>query len=122
MSYIGYLLSFMTLVPPLASLASARPAFLIVMAGLLLLSIWRLAKISDGWAPRLLMAGAVILALGYGLLLPFYEAGLVERYSPARLHDPGSAAAFGWHVIKMATMNLGWLVMGLGLVMHARTS
>ena len=105
----------------LGSIEAARPVFMIVMGVFLLLFAWRLAKVSDAWASRLLMAGAIMLALGYGLLLPLYEAGVLERYSPARLHYQGTAAtALGWHVTKMVVMNLGWLALGLGFAMHAK--
>lgn len=105
----------------LGSIEAACPVFLIVMGVSMLLFTWRLAKVSDAWSSRLLMAGAVMLALGYGLLLPLYEAGVVEYYHPARIHYHGSAAtALGWHVTKMVVMNLGWLVLGLGFAMHAK--
>ena len=103
------------------SIEAARPVFLIVMAVFLLLFAWRLAKISDAWTSRLLMAGALMLALGYGVLLPLYEANILERYSPARLHYHGHAATvLGWHVIKVVVMNFGWLVLGIGFAMHAK--
>jgi len=105
----------------LGSIEAARPVFMIVMGLFMLLFAWRLAKVSDVWTSRLLMAGALMLAFGYGLLLPLYEAGVLERYSPARLHYHGNAAtALGWHVTKMVVMNLGWLVLGLGFAMHAK--
>jgi hypothetical protein len=105
----------------LGSIEAARPVFMIVMGVFMLLFAWRLAKVSDAWTSRLLMAGALMLAFGYSLLLPLYEAGVLERYSPARLRYQGSAAtALSWHVTKMVVMNLGWLVLGLGLAMHAK--
>lgn len=105
----------------LGSIEAARPVFMIVMSVFMLLFAWRLAKVSTAWTSRLLMAGALMLAFGYGLLLPLYEAGLVERYAPARQHyQDGAATALGWHVTKMVVMNLGWLVLGLGLAMHAK--
>jgi hypothetical protein len=82
---------------------------------------WRLAKVSDVWTSRLLMAGALLLAFGYCFMLPLYEAGVLEHYSPNRVHYHGNpATALGWHVIKMVVMNLGWLVLGLGFAMHAK--
>ena len=66
------------------------------------------------------MSGALLLAFGYAFLMPLYEAGVLERYAPSRLHDHGSAAsALAWHVVKLVTMNVGWLIFGIGLAMHA---
>lgn len=105
----------------LGSIEAVRPVFLIVMGLFLLLFAWRLAKVSDAWTSRLLMAGALMLAFGYCLMLPLYEAGVLEKYSPAKLHYHGSEAnALGWHVTKLTIMNLGWLVLGLGFAMHAK--
>jgi len=105
----------------LGSIEAARPVFMIVMGVFMLLFAWRLAKVSDAWTSRLLIAGALMLAFGYCFMVPLYEAGILEPYSPARLHYHGSpATALGWHVTKLVVMNLGWLVMGLGFAMHAK--
>lgn len=104
----------------LGSIEAVRPVFMIVMGSFLLILGWRLAKGSSGWTARILMTGALMLGFGYGLLLPLYEAGLIERYVPNRTHYHGSAAdAIGWHAVKLMVMNLGWLVFGAGLAMHA---
>lgn len=93
---------------------------MIVMGSFLLILGWRLAKGSGAWTSRVLMSGVLLLGFGYGLLLPLYEAGLIERYAPNRIHYQGSAAdAIGWHAVKLVVMNLGWLVFGTGLAMHA---
>ena len=76
----------------LGSIEAARPVFMIVMGVFMLMFAWRLAKVSDAWTARLLMAGALMLAFGYTLLLPLYDAGVLERYSPARQRYHGSAA------------------------------
>lgn len=105
----------------LGSIEAMRPVFLIVMGVFMLIFAWRLAKNSETWTSRLMMAGALLLAFGYVLMLPLYEAGVLERYSPNRLTYEGSAAtAMGWHAIKLVVMNVGWLVFGLGLAMHAK--
>jgi hypothetical protein len=105
----------------LGSIAAARPVFMIVMGIFMLLFAWRLAKTSNAWTSRILVAGALLLAFGYTLMLPLYEAGVLEAYSPLRHRYHGSAAtALGWHVTKMVVMNTGWLVFGLGLAMHAK--
>jgi len=105
----------------LGSIEAMRPVFMIVMGIFLLLFAWRLAKTSDAWTARILMAGALMLASGYTLVLPLYEAGLLERYHPLRMRYDGSAStALGWHVTKLVLMNFGWLVFGIGLAMHAK--
>ncbi len=105
----------------LGSIEAMRPVFLIVMGVFMLIFAWRLAKNSDTWTSRLMMAGALLLAFGYALMLPLYEAGVLERYAPNRLRYEGSSAtAMGWHAIKLVVMNAGWLVFGIGLAMHAK--
>ncbi len=90
---------------------------MIVMGVFLMIVTWRLAKDAEGWAPRLMVAGALMLGLGYSLLMPLYEAGKIERYHPAAaLQDP--AIALACHAVKLVVMNTGWLVFGLGLSMH----
>lgn len=104
----------------LGSIAAVRPVFLIVMGVFLTLIAWRLAKTSGVWTARLLVAGALLLGFGYGVVMPLLEAGVIERYSP-RGHYHGSAAtAVAWHVVRMVVMNTGWLLFGLGLAMHAK--
>ena len=105
---------------PLGSIESIRPVFWVVMGVFLLLYAWRLAQHSTPWTARLLVGGALLLAAGYSLVLPMYEAGLLERYSAARHHYHGSAElALAWHVVKLVVMNLGWLIFGTGLALHA---
>lgn len=105
----------------LGSIEAVRPVFLIVMGLFMLLFAWRLAKVSDVWTSRLMMAGALLLAFGYCLMLPLYEAGVLEHYSSSKVHYHGNpATALGWHVTKLVVMNLGWLVLGLGFAMHAK--
>ena len=105
----------------LGSIEAVRPVFMIVMGIFLMLFAWRLAKTSDQWTARILMAGALLLACGYSLVLPLYEARMIESYHPMRSHYHGSAAtALGWHVTKLVVMNFGWLVFGTGLAMHAK--
>lgn len=103
------------------SIEAMRPVFLIVMGVFMLVFAWRLARNSESWTSRLIMAGAVLLAFGYALMLPLYEAGVLERYTPGRIQYEGSAAvAMGWHATKLVVMNAGWLVFGIGLAMHAK--
>lgn len=103
----------------LGSIEAARPVFLIVMGVFLSVVAWRLAGTSGKWTARMLMAGALMLGFGYAVMMPLYEAGVIERFSPGG-HQHGSAAtALGWHVVKLVVMNLGWLFFGIGVALHA---
>lgn len=105
---------------PLASIEAVRPVFLIIMGLFLMVIAWRLSKVSTGWAARMIVGGALLLGFGYAIVLPLYEAGLIERYAPGRTHYHGSAAtALAWQVVKLVTMNCGWLFFGLGVALHA---
>ena len=52
-------------------------------------------------------------------MLPLYDAGLIERYSPRPLPWQ-RATALAWHAVKLVVMNCGWLLFGLGLALHAQ--
>jgi hypothetical protein len=105
---------------PLASIEAVRPVFMIVMGIFLMVIAWRFAKDTSGWTPRLLVAGALLLGFGYTLVMPLYEAGLIERYSASGRYQGNGASAVGWHVVKLMMMNIGWLLFGVGMAMHAQ--
>ena len=109
------------MIPPvlvLASIGAVRPVFLIVMGICLMIFIWRLASGATDWAARLMVAGSLLLGFGYSVMLPLYEAGIIEPLtSRILLENPSTALA--WHAVKLAVMNGGWLVLGTGLAMHA---
>lgn len=112
----------MTLPPdvlPLASISAMRPVFLIIMGVFLLLTAWRITRGTTGWAPRLLMLGALMLATGYSLILPLYNAGILIPISATGVVNGDAATAVAWEIIKLVTMNGGWLIFGLGLAIHA---
>lgn len=105
-------------IPSLASIDAARPVFMIVMGVFLMIFAWRMAKETQGWAGRLMVGGAFLLCFGYAILVPLYEARIIEKYHPAaRMDDPASALA--WHAVKLVVMNAGWLVFSLGLGLHS---
>ncbi len=103
----------------LGSIEAVRPVFLIVMGVFLTLIAWRLAKTSEGWTARLLISGAFLLGFGYVVLMPLYETGYIERLSAKGHYHGDPAAALAWHVVKLVTMNLGWLFFGIGIALHA---
>jgi len=102
----------------LASIDAARPVFLIVMGISLVIFVLRLAGTAREWSTRLMITGSLMLGFGYAVVLPAYEAGLIESiHSP---HTTNLDAALAWHTVRMVLMNSGWLVFGIGLAMHAR--
>lgn len=105
----------------LASIDAMRPVFLIVMGLALLIVAWRLTHHTSGWSSRILMSGALLLALGYSVTLPLYEAQVVLPIDLLRFYPNADAGiAMGWHLVKLFSMNGGWLLFGLGLAIHAR--
>ena len=104
---------------PLASISAMRPVFMIVMGAFLLLTTWRMTRGTRGWAPRVLMAGALLLAFGYSVVMPLYQAGVLIPLSQIGVTSADAASAVGWHVVKTISMNVGWLTFGLGLALHA---
>jgi hypothetical protein len=105
---------------PVGSIEAIRPVFMIVMGVFLMIIAWRLCKLSEGWTARLMVAGSLLLGVGYALIIPLYEAGIITRYSASGGHLGSGAAALAWRVVTLAVMNGGWLLFGLGLAMHAR--
>jgi hypothetical protein len=102
----------------LASIESIRPVFLIVMGVSLLMLAWRLSKDASRWSGRFIFSGAILLAIGYSFVMPLYEAGKIERITSDHVHGD-MATAMAWHVVKLVSMNTGWLLFGLGLSLHA---
>ncbi len=106
---------------PLGSIEAVRPVFLIIMGLFLMVIAWRLSKISTSWAARMIVAGALLLGFGYAVVMPLYEAGIIERYAPDRTRYHGTAAtALAWQAVKLISMNCGWLLFGLGVALHAK--
>jgi len=106
-------------VPLLASTEAFRPVFMIVMGAFLLLTAWRMTRGTRGWAPHTLMAGAVLLTLGYSVVMPLYQAGVLIPLSMVGIVPVDPDHALAWHVVKVVSMNGGWLLLGLGLALHA---
>ena len=111
----------MPFVPPafLAPVDAMRPVFLILMGASLLLIAWRLSRRHSGWGPRLMMGGALMLAIGYSVVLLLYTAQAIVPLSHLQYYpDADPAAALGWHMLKVGAMNGGWLFFGLGLALY----
>lgn len=106
-------------IPVLASVDAFRPVFMIVMGAFLLLTAWRMTRGTTGWAPRTLLGGAFLLALGYSVVMPLYQAGVLVPLSMVGVTPVDPDTALAWHVVKVVSMNGGWLLLGLGLALHA---
>lgn len=107
-----------TPLPMIASIDAARPVFLIVMGLALVIFTWRLAAGARDWPARLMVAGSLMLAFGYAVVLPAYAGGLIIPIDSPDAANSNSA--LGWHLVKLVTMNLGWLVFGTGIALHAK--
>lgn len=105
---------------PLASIEAVRPVFMIVMGLFLMVIAWRLSKNTGTWTSRMIIAGALLLGFGYGVMMPLYEAGIIENLSSKGQYRDGAATALAWHCVKITVMNSGWLFLGIGVAMHAR--
>jgi hypothetical protein len=112
----------MTLAPPVPLLAATpalRPVFLIVMGAFLLLTAWRMTRGTRGWTPRIILSGAALLAFGYSILTPLYQAGILVPLDQIGMVGTNPDAVIIWHGVRMLAMNGGWLLLGLGLAAHA---
>lgn len=106
-------------IPVLASVDAFRPVFMIVMGAFLLLTAWRMTRGTSGWAPRTLLSGAALLALGYSVVMPLYQAGILIPLSMVGVAPVDPDTALAWHIVKVVSMNGGWMLFGLGLALHA---
>ncbi|TAF24512.1 MAG: hypothetical protein EAZ71_10390 [Verrucomicrobia bacterium] len=89
------------------------------MGAFLLLTAWRMTRGTKGWAPRSMMAGASMLTIGYSVVMPLYQAGVLTPLSMVGIAPVDPDWALVWHVVKMLSLNGGWLLFGLGLALHA---
>jgi hypothetical protein len=106
---------------PLASIEAMRPVFMIVMGLALLFVAWRMTRHTSGWSSRILMAGALLLTLGYSVIIPLYQAKVIVPLSHLMFYpDADAGNVMGWHLAKLFSMNCGWMLLGLGLALHAR--
>ena len=107
--------------PLLSALIDAfHPLFLLVMGICLVIVAWRLALTASGWDARLIVLGSLLLGLGYSVLLPLHESGLIAALRPLEHSREITSLAFGWRTLEMAVMNGGWLLFGLGMARHAK--
>ena len=104
---------------PLASIGAMRPVFMIVMGAFLLLTAWRMTRGTSGWTPRILLTGAFLLAVGYAVVMPLYQAGILVPLSQVGPATDDLASPVLWHLVKVVSMNGGWLTVGVGLALHA---
>lgn len=112
-------MTFAPPVPLLAATPALRPVFLIVMGAFLLLTAWRMTRGTSGWTPRIILTGATLLAFGYAVLMPLYHARILVPIDQIGLMGTNPDAVILWHAVKMISMNLGWLMFGTGMALHA---
>lgn len=112
-------MTFAPSVPLLAATPALRPVFLIVMGAFLLLTAWRMTRGTSGWTPRIFLTGAGLLAFGYSIATPLYQAGILVPLHKIGMTDAAPEIVLLWHVARMVAMNGGWLLFGLGLALHA---
>jgi hypothetical protein len=84
----------------LLSIEASRPAFMMVSGLFLLVVAWRLVQGRSGWSSRLILSGALLLAFGYSVLVPLYQAGMIETFRPGRHIHGDPTVVLGWHVVK----------------------
>jgi hypothetical protein len=113
----------MTFAPPVPLLAAStpalRPVFLIVMGAFLLLTAWRMTRGTRGWTPRIILTGASLLAFGYSVLTPLYQAGIILPMNKIGTIGTSPDAIILWQSAQLISMNVGWLMFGLGIALHA---
>ncbi len=98
----------------LGSIEAVRPVFWIVMGVSLMMIAWRLTRKTPGWTGRVTLAGALLLGLGYSIILPLPASGLLPSARES------ATAVEIWQASRLVALNGGWLLFGLGLAMHAR--
>ncbi|MCW1925112.1 hypothetical protein OKA05_21300 [Luteolibacter arcticus] len=89
------------------------------MGAFLLLTAWRMTRGTHGWTPRIILTGASLLAFGYSVLTPLYQAGILVPLSKIGMMGINPDAVIIWHGVRLLAMNGGWLMFGLGLAAHA---
>ena len=57
---------------------------------------WRLCECMEGWTARLIAAGALLLRFGYAVMLPLYDAGVIECVSSAGYCHSSATAFHRW--------------------------
>ncbi len=104
-----------------ASLDLSRAPLMMALGLALAVFTWRMAGRVRGGGRLPLLAGALLLGLGYSVLLPLQESGLLNRghegHDHARVTDTAA-----WNMSRVAVMNLGWLLLGGGLALHVRSA
>lgn len=104
----------------LASFDLSRAPLLMVLGLALVVFTWHMVSRSQGGGRRIMMTGALLLGIGYVILLPLQESGLLTAGHEGHGHDSVLDTA-AWRVVKPVVMNLGWLLLGGGLALHVRS-
>ncbi|MCF7675902.1 MAG: hypothetical protein K9N23_08480 [Akkermansiaceae bacterium] len=105
----------------LASFDLSRAPLLVVLGLALVIGTWHLINRNPGGGHRLMMTGALLLGIGYVVLLPLQESGLLAAGGQGHGHE-SVIHSTAWQLVRLVVMNLGWLLLGGGLALHARSN
>jgi len=86
----------------------------------LVMVAWRIARTASVANGRFIVIGTLLLGLGYAVLLPIHESGLVAALKPHAHSHAATVETYGFHTVELAVMNGGWLLFGIGMARHAR--
>jgi hypothetical protein len=111
----------MNVPPPLmfASLDLSRAPLMMALGLALMVFTWRLAGRVRGGSRPLLQTGAILLGIGYAVMMPLQDSGILRAGHEGHRHELVTDTA-AWRMSKVAVMNLGWLLLGCGLAMQLR--
>ena len=104
----------------LASVEAARPVFMIVMGAFLLMIVWRLSARATKASRVTMRTGAALLAFGYAVLVPLYEAGKILPLGTMSAAPYSAEISLAGQIARLIAMNCGWALCGIGVAMHAR--
>lgn len=104
----------------LATLSAARPVALIIIGAFLLLTAWRIHQRQPSVAAKVLLLGSAFIAFNYCLLLPAYSAQWISAPEALVHNNKDPRYAYLLASIRDTGMNVGWFILGMGLVILPR--
>ncbi|MBN8460135.1 MAG: hypothetical protein J0M04_20090 [Verrucomicrobia bacterium] len=101
-----------------ASLDLSRVPLMMALGLALVVFTWRLAAHARR-GRGLLVSGALMLGLGYSVVLPLQDTGILNRGHEGHSHEQLTDST-AWKVSRGILMNTGWLLLGSGLALQVR--